>query len=105
MRAWQDFERLTRRARADAPPEVDVTHRVLHQLEHEAPPAGRVPLGQGVRDVLSTPTPTWPPGNVALACAGVAVAAASIVAILALHSWADHEDPLADLFQAVTLVM
>jgi len=85
MNRFEVFKSLAAAALRDVPPTSDVTGRVMAQIS----PAVR-------RPALDVPLAVF---------SGVSVLAASIAAIVAVQAWSVFSDPLAGLFQPLTLVM
>jgi hypothetical protein len=79
------FERLAARARAEPVPPIDVSARVVQTVRHRPSPA-------------STDWPLW-------VSAGLSVAAAVIVMLLALQSGAFTADPFVELVSQLTTVI
>jgi hypothetical protein len=85
MTELERFARLAAKARGEQSPAVDVTDRVLRDIR------------QRVRQ--ESLNPPW------LVFSGLSLLAASIVAVLAIESWAVLADPLSGLFDSLTMVM
>jgi hypothetical protein len=85
MNTWERFETLAARAGDETGPHVDATARVLRHIS-------RLPAQQ------CADLPLW-------VASGLSLAAASIVAVLAIQSWAAAADPLSSLFDTLTIVM
>ncbi len=81
-----DFERLAARAAHDAPEHVQVTGTVMTRI-------------RSARDRRVSAVPD----RVVLACAGVSVAVALIVAFVSLPSWNGVTDPLAELLRSMDM--
>lgn len=86
MKSLDEFERLARTARAEPVPAIDVSGSVLRRLRTVAVPR------------------RWDRMSMWIA-AGISVMAASAVISLVLDEWLPMVDPLAGLFQSMTLVM
>jgi hypothetical protein len=80
------FERLAQRARGEQSPRVNVTGRVMAAIHRSSYRVARV-------------------DSPVLAFAGVALAAAALVAIWALPAWDSVHDPLVALFKPLSLVL
>jgi hypothetical protein len=85
MTKLEDFERWAEVARDEPVPPVDVAARVLRDLRRAN---GRASFERAMA--------VW---------AGLSVAAASIVFVLALDAWASITDPMSGLFDSLTMVM
>jgi len=81
MDELETIEKLTKRARSDGPPPVNVASAVLARLR------------------TARPTPILP---LAIVAAGAAIAAALIVAFAA-HAWMTGVDPQAALFPTLEI--
>jgi hypothetical protein len=85
MKAWEKFEELARRARGEPTAAMGVTARVLRTIRGRPAPAE-----------LDTPL---------LLTAGVALAAASVMAAVMVESYLVLADPLAGLLQPLSVVL
>jgi len=83
---WNSFLGLTRVARDEAAPAVDVTHRVLATIASRA----RVSPAGFERPMLL--------------CAAGALLAASVVALVASSAWLDLNDPFTDLVAGLAVL-
>ena len=90
-----DFDRLVERARDEQAPHVDVTHRVLQSI---AAPRG------AALDARTDSRSTRVEQRPLLVCAAGALLAASVIAMLAAHSWVSLDDPLADLLAGLAVL-
>jgi hypothetical protein len=89
MNALEKFAQLAARSRAEAAPRVDVTTGVLGDIRQAARQVARA-------ESFNPPL---------LVFSGLSLLAASIVAVLAIQSWEMLADPLAGLFDSLTMVM
>ena len=84
MNQFEVFKSLAAAASRDGPPVIDVTDRVMARISPQRRRAVDMPL---------------------IVFSGLSVLAASIAAIVAVQAWSILSDPLAGLFQPLTLVM
>ncbi len=86
MKSLEQFENLARAARAEPVPAIDVTARVMSRLR------------SGVRPRRWEDLPLW-------VMAGISALAAAVMVSVVLDEWLPMLDPLAGLFQPLTLVL
>lgn len=85
MNSWERFESLVASARGESGPPVEVTTGVLSEIRRRS-------ARQGAN------LPLW-------LFSGLSLAAGSIALLLAAEPWAAATDPLATLFDTLTMVM
>ena len=97
------FKALARQAREEAPPSVDVTARVLARIQEDSSvSADEPPAVSGPHVLRPEPDDEWRQLWIG---ALIAVAAASIAAMLFVPAWNNLNDPLADWSQQYDVVM